>query len=164
MAEILTSITLDDHLAKAGPAAATFARLWGKLWQQPYIAADLLDLCRLTFARLHKDAPEQGVNNPRAGSLTAERRQAVLQSRAFDDPAFSAADRAVLMFAEYYWTDTQSIPDDAADDVKAHIGEAGLVFLIEALGCIDGRIRTARCLRDIAAQTGVQVKEAAYAH
>lgn len=164
MAEMLTSITLDDHLAKAGPAAATFARLWGKLWQQPYIAADLLDLCRLTFARLHQDSAEQGVNNPRAGSLTAQRRQTVLDGRAFDDPAFSAADRAVLMFAEYYWTDTQSIPDDAADDVKAYIGEAGLVFLIEALGCIDGRIRTARCLRDIAAQSGVQVKEAAYAH
>lgn len=30
-----------------------------------------------------------------------------------------------------------------------HLGEPGLVFLIEALGCIDGRIRTARCLRDL---------------
>lgn len=164
MAAMLTSITLDDHLAKAGPAAATFARLWAKLWQQPYIAADLMDLCRLTFARLHADPAEQGAANPQASGLTAPRRKAVLEGRAFDDPAFSAADRAVLMFAEYYWTDTQSIPDDAADEVKAHIGEAGLVFLIEALGCIDGRIRTARCLRDIAAQSGLQAKEAAYAH
>lgn len=163
-AKTLTSITLDDHLAKAGPAAATFARLWSKLWQQPYIQAELLDLCRLTFARLHDDAPEQAAANPQAAGLAAHRCRAVLEGRAFEDAAFSAADRAVLLFAEYYWTDTQTIPDEAADDVKAHIGEAGLMFLIEALGVLDGRIRTARCLRDIAAHTGVQAKEPAYAN
>jgi len=35
--------------------------------------------------------------------------------------------------------------------VRDALGEPGLVFLIEALGCLDGRIRTARCLRDLAA-------------
>jgi len=162
-AKTLTSITLDEYLAKAGPAAVTFAGLWGKLWQQPYVAADMLDLCRLTFARLHDDATEQAAVNPHAPSLGAPRRKSVLEGRAFDDPVFSPADRAVLMFAEYYWTDTQAIPDEAADDVKAHMGEAGLVFLIEALGCVDGRIRTARCLRDIAAHATAPAKEAAYA-
>jgi hypothetical protein len=49
--------------------------------------------------------------------------------------------------------DAQSIGDEQADEVKAHFGEPGLVLLIEALGCIDGRIRTARCLRDIATHT-----------
>lgn len=160
----LTSITLDDHLAKAGPAAATFARLWSKLWQQPYIKTDLLDLCRLTFARLHDDAQEQAAANPHAANLAPHRRKAVVEGRAFEDAAFSEADRAVLLFAEYYWTDAQTIPDDAADDVKAHIGEAGLMFLIEALGVLDGRIRTARVMRDIAAHSGASAKEAAYAH
>jgi hypothetical protein len=160
----LTSINLDAQLAKAGPPAATFARLWGKLWQQPYIGNELLDLCRLTLARLHDDPDEQGAQNPLAGATSSQRRAAVVKGAAFEDAAFTAGDRAVLLFAEYYWTDTQAIPDEAADDVKAHIGEAGLMFLIEALGVIDGRIRTARVLRDIAAHTGVTSKEAAYAN
>lgn len=160
----LTSITLDDHLAKAGPAAATFARLWGKLWQQPYIKTDLLDLCRLTFARLHGDAVEQAAINPHAANLASNRRQAVVDGRAFEDAAFTESDRAVLMFAEYYWTDAQTIPDAAAEDVKTHMGEAGLMFLIEALGVLDGRIRTARVLRDIAAHSGAKAREAAYAN
>jgi hypothetical protein len=160
----LTSITLDAQLAKAGPVAATFARLWGKLWQQPYISAELLDLCRLTFARLHEDEAEQAAQNSHASALTAERRAAVLKGAAFDNPAFTARDRAVLLFAEYYWTDTQTIPDEAADDVKRHIGETGLMFLIEALGVLDGRIRTARVMRDIAAHSSAKAKEAAYAN
>ncbi|MGO9804437.1 MAG: hypothetical protein ACLPTL_13495, partial [Steroidobacteraceae bacterium] len=62
----------------------------------------------------------------------------------------SAGEKALLLFAECYGLDPQSIPDELADEVKAFLGEPGLVFLIEALGCIDGRIRTARCLRDLA--------------
>jgi hypothetical protein len=63
-------------------------------------------------------------------------------------PDFTDAEKAVLQFAEYYGLDPQGIPDEVAESVKAHLAEPGLVFLIEALGCIDGRIRTARCLRD----------------
>ena len=159
-----TSITLDEHLAKAGPAAASFARLWGRLWQQPYLSAELLELCRLTFARLHADGTEQSAINPHLAPAqpSPERRRKVLEGSALDDPAFSAGEQAVLLFAEYYWTDAQSITDDAARDVVTHFGEPGLVFLIEALGCLDGRIRTARCLRDIAAHA--TQREAAYVH
>ncbi len=53
------------------------------------------------------------------------------------------------------------ITDEAADAVKAHYGDAGLVLLIEALGLIDGRIRAARCLRDLS--THASNKEAAHA-
>ena len=86
---------------------------------------------------------------PRAFSLP---RRACLQAgEAFRSPLFSAAEKSVLLFCECYGLDPQSIADDVAEQAKAHLGEAGLVFLIEALGCIDGRIRTARCLRDLAA-------------
>jgi hypothetical protein len=50
-----------------------------------------------------------------------------------------------------YGLDAQSITDELAASVSDHLGEAGLVFLIEALGCLDGRIRAARCLRDLSA-------------
>ena len=57
----------------------------------------------------------------------------------------------MLLFCECYGLDPQSIADEVADQAKEHLGEPGLVFLIEALGCLDARIRTARCLRDLAA-------------
>jgi hypothetical protein len=161
MTENPTSITLDPALAKAGPAAESFARLWRGLWRQDHIPPELLELCRLTFARLH-DAPDEiAAANPDLDQLLPPaRRTAVIEGGVFDSPAFTDAEKAALTFAEYYWIDPQSITDEAADGVKAHFGEAGLVLLIEALGCIDGRIRTARCLRDIAAHA--QVKEVAH--
>jgi hypothetical protein len=135
----LSSVTLDRALAAAGSAAGSFARFWESLWRQPYVSAGLLEECRRTLARLHGDAIELAAVNPFAGA----------NGRARPEPA--ATERAVLLFAECYWGDAQAIPDDVADAVKAQLGEPGLVFLIEALGCIDGRIRSARCLRDLQA-------------
>ena len=131
--------------------AVSFARLWRSLWSQSYITSEQLELCRLTFARLHRDREELDAPNPNAPPTkgSAERRSQAIAGEPSRSPAFSDADKAILLFAEYYWLDPQTIADDAADAVKAHVGEAGLVFLIEALGCIDGRIRAARVLRDL---------------
>jgi hypothetical protein len=151
-----SSLDLDALLAPAGPAAESFAQLWQSLWRQPYVSAELLELCRLTLARLHGDALELAAVQPRApeGERCSQRRRAVLEGEALQHPSFSAGERAVLLFAECYWGDARSIPDDVADAVKADLGEPGLVFLIQALGCLDGRIRSARCLRDLAAAQG----------
>jgi hypothetical protein len=147
-----TSLNIDRSLALAGAPAASFARLWQSLWVQPYLTAALLELCRLTLARLHQDDLELTASNPHLepGALPRERRDPVLAGAADKSAAFTASEKAVLLFAECYGLDPQSIPDPVADEVRACLGEAGLVFLIEALGCIDGRIRTARCLRDLA--------------
>jgi hypothetical protein len=147
-----TSLTLDRHLAAAGGAAASFARLWESVWAQPYVSAELLELCRLTLARLHQDALELRSINPYLGTSTPSpaRRASLLAGDAFRSPLFSSAEKSVLQFCECYGLDPQSIADEVADQAKAHLGEAGLVFLIEALGLIDGRMRTARCLRDLA--------------
>lgn len=151
-APALTSLDLDTALAAAGPPAASFARLWQRLWAQPYLTPELLEMCRLTLARLHRDEPEFEAANPHvpAGALTPERRGLVLAGTT-GHQAFTATERAVLEFAEVYGLDAQSITDELAAKVSGALGEAGLVFLIEALGCLDGRIRTARCLRDLAA-------------
>lgn len=63
-ASAVTSLTLDEQLAPAGAAAASFARLWRSLWSQPYLAPELLELCRLTLARLHRDQAELEAVNP----------------------------------------------------------------------------------------------------
>lgn len=147
----LTSLNLDARLAAAGAAAETFARLSANLWKQPYVSAELLELCRLTLARLHRDEAEIAAANLHlaAGGCSPAKRAAVLEGRAHRDSTFSAAEQAVLQFAECFGIDAQSITNEVADGVKTHLGEAGLVFLIEALGCLDARIRAARCLRDL---------------
>jgi hypothetical protein len=144
------SLDLDRTLAVAGSAAASFARLWQALWVQDYVAPPLLEMCRLTLARLHRDEHELTAANPHLapGALGSARRATVIAGKAHTASDFSVTEQAVLQFAECYGLDAQSIPDETADAVKAQLGEAGLVFLIEALGLIDGRIRTARCLRD----------------
>jgi len=152
-----TSVDLDRALAPAGSAAASFARLWQSLWVAPYLAAPLLELCRLTLARLHRDPAEMAAQNPHleSGTVGAVQREAVLAGTAHRSAAFSADERAVLEFAESYGLDPQTIPDATAEAVRAALGDAGLVFLIEALGCLDGRMRAARCLRDFHGVTGL---------
>jgi hypothetical protein len=153
-----TSLDLDLQLAAAGAPAASFARLSASLWQQPYLRAELLELCRLTLARLHRDELEIAAVNPHLapGSQPgAERRAAVLAGATYRSTAFSPQEKAVLLFTECYALDAQSIADEVAQEAKDHVGEPGLVFLIEALGCLDARIRAARCLRDLAAFTSL---------
>jgi hypothetical protein len=159
-----TSLNLDQHLAQAGPAALSFSRLWERLWQQDYLRPALLELCRLTFARMHGDKVEMAASNPLAAAAPGDAalRQAVLADTALESGVLPAGWRPVLQFAEYYWLDAQSIPDEIAEAVKDDFGEAGLVLLIEALGCIDGRIRAARCLRDISEHRST--REVAHAH
>lgn len=151
MSASLTSIDLDRHLAAAGAPAATFAALCNSLWDQPYLSAQLLEMCRLTLARLHRDAAELAAHNPHLppGSLAEPQRAALLAGVAAGSALFSAGERAILDFAESYALDAQSLTDAQAAAVTRQLGEAGLVFLIEALGCLDARIRAARCLRDL---------------
>ncbi len=145
------SLDLDLRLANAGGAAASFARLSASLWQQRYVSPGLLELCRLTLARLHRDEVEIAAINPHLGTQAPApaRRAAVLAGNSFRSTEFTAAEKAVLQFTECYALDAQSIAEEVAGEAKAHLGEPGLVFLIEALGCLDARIRAARCLRGL---------------
>ena len=153
----VTSLDLDRYLTAAGAAAASFARLWQSLWDQPYASPALLEMSRLTLARLHRDPAEQAAPNPHVpgGLLTPETRQLVLAGE-LSSPLLQPLQRAVLQFTECYGLDPQAIPDELAESVKCHLGEAGLVFLIEALGCLDGRIRAARVLRGLRSRSGAE--------
>jgi hypothetical protein len=149
--DAITSLSLDRQLAAAGAPAATFARLYRGLWAQPYVSAELLELCRLTLARLHRDDAELAALNPHAPlpAASSERRAAVLGGTVGRSQLFSSGERAILEFSESYGLDPQSLTDAQAAAVRQELGEAGLVFLIEALGCLDARIRSARVLRDL---------------
>src|SRR6202451_3039677 len=102
-ASAVTSLTLDEQLAPGGAAAASFARLWRSLWSQPYLTPQLLELCRLTLARLHRDQAELEAVNPwvPAGE-SAARRAAVLAGDAHKSDSFTRAEQALLEFTASY--------------------------------------------------------------
>ena len=116
--------------------AAPYFVLERSLWDQPHMPAETLELCRLRLAQLHRCE----VAYARAGyPLPASKREAL---ECWDtSEQFSAAERACLSFAEVYAMDTQALTDEQAAAVKQHVGDAGLVLLIEALGMFDGMIR-----------------------
>lgn len=116
--------------------AACFDALYASLWTQPHLPADILELCRLRLAQLHRSDVEwerKGVD------VAASKRDALRQ---WDSAAqFSAPERVCLAFTEVYAMDAQAITDALAQDVKDHFGDAGLVLLVEALGILDGMTR-----------------------
>jgi hypothetical protein len=139
----VTSFTIDAKLAPAGQIASMFAELSAKFWDQPHIAADSIELCRLALAVMHKAPAEQAERHPSAKSLSRAKIDAVLGERWRASDLFPPAEKSLLNFTEYYFMDPQSIPDDVAAAVVGHHGENGLVCLVEALGFIDARIRLA---------------------
>ncbi len=109
----------------------------------------MLELCRLRLVQLHgvpASATELGIAVAPAqlDNLADWHRHS----------AFDARDRACLAFTEVYAADAQAITDALADAVKAHSGDAGLVALIEALGLLDGMLRTERLWSAINASGG----------
>jgi hypothetical protein len=139
----VTSFSVDDRLAAAGPIAQQFHDLSAKFWDLPHIPPELIELCRLDLAVMHKAEAEIAAHNPAVTNVLQAKIDAVLGERWRKDPAFSAAEKSVLDFTEYYFMDPQSIPDEIAAAVTGHWGESGLVCLVEALGFIDSRIRLA---------------------
>jgi hypothetical protein len=139
----VTSANLIEKLTVAGDAAAPFEDVWRAIWNQPHVAAAILELCRLNLARLHRADAELGLRMPLAGKVSEDKIAGLLREEWTKDPRFSETERAVLNFTEWYHIDPQSVPDDVAGEVIARLGQSGFVALIEALGFIDGRIRVA---------------------
>jgi alkylhydroperoxidase family enzyme len=139
----LTSANLVDRLAVAGTSAEAFDEVWRAIWNQPHVPAAMLELCRLNLARLHRADAELALRMPLAQSIPEEKIQSLLREKWMADSRFSDSERAVVNFTEWYHVDPQSIPDEVAGEVIAHLGQSGFVALIEALGFIDGRIRIA---------------------
>jgi hypothetical protein len=138
----LNTDTLTTALRPGGAVAAGYDRIWNTIWErQTHVPVALLELCRLRLARFHGAAAEISLRHD--VGLDADKIESLLLGAYFRDPRFSAAERAVLDFTEVYAQDPMAISDELATSVKEHLGEAGLVCLVESLGFIEGRIRLA---------------------
>jgi len=140
-ADTFDSETLSGALAAGGVLAQDFDAVWTRIWRQDHVPAAQLELCRLRMAQMHGAHAEFAAG--RGLESDAGRIAAVRDGSYGSHPGFSPAERAVLEFAEVYAQDPNAISDPLADAVKQHVGEPGLVCLIEALGFIDARIRLA---------------------
>ena len=107
-----------------------------RLWTQPHLPAEVLELCRLRLAQLHRCAVEMQRHDC---ELPADKRNNLASWNTHG--SISAAERACLAFTEVYAMDAQALTDEHAAEVKAHFGDAGLVLLVEALGILDGMTR-----------------------
>ena len=116
--------------------AERFDALYRSLWTQPHLGAEILELCRLRLAQLHRCEAEW-----RRSDVDVDPRKREALQRWDSAADFSAAERACLAFTEVYAMDAQAVTDALADSVKAHCGDAGLVLLVEALGILDGMTR-----------------------
>lgn len=149
----LTTRTLSQALADGSVLTNAYDAVWDALWTQPYIPADILELCRLRLAQLHGAKAEMALRL--TSGCGEEKIRAVLAGRHEGSADFSVLELAVLELAEIYAQDPSAITDAMADEVKRHVGEPGLVCLVEALGFIDGRIRLA-LMFDAIATAGAQ--------
>jgi alkylhydroperoxidase family enzyme len=116
--------------------AEPFFALYRSLWNQPHLPVETLELCRLRLAQLHRcdlELQRCEIELPDEKSLGLARWESGKQ--------FSAAERACLAFTEVYAMDAQALTDEHAEAVKSHVGDEGLVLLVEALGILDGMTR-----------------------
>lgn len=129
-------VTRDQPFAALPECQRGFEALYGTLWRLEEIPAEVLELCRLRVAQLHRSEAEWARREVAVG----EDRRAALKDW-HSSAAFGEAERACLAFTEVYTMDPQAITNAQADAVKAAWGEAGLVALVEALGLFYGLTR-----------------------
>jgi alkylhydroperoxidase family enzyme len=126
----------DETIRVLPDIAVGFDALYQSLWTQPHLPAEVLELCRLRLAQLHRCVVEM---QRRDCELPQDKRNNLEHWNTH--VSFSSAERACLAFTEVYAMDAQALTDEHAAAVKWHFGDAGLVLLVEALGILDGMTR-----------------------
>lgn len=127
--------------------AADLAAFSSELWQGHGVDAVTLELCRLRVAALHGSTAEFARRTPQAlaAGLTEDRVARLAEWHR--DAAFGARERACIALAEQFVLDPSGIDDAMFAAVRAELGEAGSVTLLEALAIFDGFTRFAVLLQ-----------------
>lgn len=97
---------------------------------------NLMLLCKTRVAQLHRCTSQVQALQ---AQLPADRFEAL--SQWYRSPDFSTLEKAALQLTECFCLDPHSISDDMTEAVKAEIGDAGVVALLEYLALCDGFVR-----------------------
>ncbi|MEM9035887.1 MAG: hypothetical protein AAGA99_14650 [Actinomycetota bacterium] len=110
-----------------GAARATLDDAHGAAWE--VVDAGLLSLARDRMAMLLG-------HRPTVDALTEERRASLA-----DPGRLPEVDQAVLALVEHYLIDVASVPDELVEPVREHLGDQGLVDLVNAVLVVEQRMR-----------------------
>lgn len=136
MSWIVAGVNREQLLDRLPAISGHFRQLYTSMFSLPQVSAETLELCRLRLAQLHRSDADFALEE---FPVSAQQR-----AQLHDWPqaaVFTPEQRACLEFTEVHAMDCAAITDAQADAVKAHLGEAGLVALLQALGVFDGLIR-----------------------
>lgn len=115
------------------------------LWVKRLAPPVILQLVQLRVRQLHglafgthrmSEAVDEGWDERRVAELDAW----------WKSPRFDATERACLRLAEQFVLDAKGIADDDVAPVRAALGDAGVVALVEALAIFDGFTRFQKML------------------
>ena len=120
-----------------------FAELF---WEKRLVDPELLELCRLRIAQLHRAEHPLSLRRPEARAAGLDETKLARLAEWWKQPGFSELERACLRFAEQFVVDAKGMSDEEAAPVIAALGEAGSVAFIEALAIFDGISRFCRML------------------
>lgn len=117
-------------------------------WEKRLVDPEILELCRLRVAQLHRARHPLFVRTPQARDAGLTEARIAALERWWESDAFAPLERACLHFAEQFVADAKAISDEEAAPVVAALGEAGTVAFVEALAIFDGFARFC-CMLDV---------------
>ena len=137
---------------------AAYREFMALFWERRVVDPVVLELCRLQVARIHGCRSELAIRHRPA--VEAGLDEAQVEALGVSEEPFDAVQRACLRFAEMFARDPHAITDADAAAVLEHLGEPGLVALVEALALFDGFCRFRLVLGIEPESEGVRVVDA----
>lgn len=116
-----------------------YKSFYNLFWSRALLPWHVMELTRLRVAQLHNCKSELSLRYRFEGAPTELKIGAL--PNWYKDSTYSEVDRACLEIAELFVQDPHAIADQMTNRVKAEIGDAGLVALMEWLALCDGFCR-----------------------
>lgn len=132
------SSPLEGYFGHRPELLARFRRFYGALWDERLLDPALLEMLRLTIARVHGCTAELAIVHEASG-LPSEKRAAL--DNWSESDAFTGGERACLHYASRIPFEHTVISDAEAEAVKANLGEAGFVAFSVAVSLFDALCR-----------------------
>lgn len=129
--------TLDGLLAQRPELLEKYRTFYASIWEAGLVPQRILEICRLRIAAIH-DCEAEWAQREADVTLGAEELEAL---RRGDLEPFDAAEQAALTVTELLPFAHHALTDDQVAEVKAQLGDAGCVSLINALVLFDVNCR-----------------------